>query len=51
METLPSTPCRDITLALQDCLWIALFLRQCSTEPSGMFRKALGAQWVVLHLL
>lgn len=52
METsFPSIAFWDISLALEDCLWIALFLRQCSTEPSVMFRKLLVAQWVVFHLL
>lgn len=52
METsFPSIPFWDISLALEDCLWIALFLRQCSTEPSVMFRRLLVAQWVVFHLL
>lgn len=52
METsFPLIPHWGITLALEDCLWIALFLRQCSTEPSVMFRKLLVAQWVVFHRL
>ena len=52
METsFPSVPHWDVAMPLEDCLWIALFLRQCSTEPSVMFRKLLVAQWAFFHPL
>lgn len=46
-----SIPHWDVTLALEECLWIALFLRQCSTEPSVTFRKLLVSQRAVFHPL